>query len=269
MRYKIREKFWAWGDDFHVTDENDEPVFFVDGQAFSWGDKLSFQDLDGNELAFISQKLLTFMPKYEIYRDGDLFAVSFFYKEIENPIEIIQLSDFSVADFPLFEGPFRVYRNNENQADLIGVELGGAVKNVIAIAAGLLAGLGLGHDPAAALITRGLAEISRLAVKLGARPLTMAGLAGMGDLVLTCTGNLSRNRSVGVGIGQGKKLDQILEELGQVAEGVNTTRSVNDLAAREEVEMPIAQGVYKLLFDDTDPREAVFELMGRKLKAED
>lgn len=160
---------------------------------------------------------------------------------------------------------FRAYTTT----DVIGVELGGALKNVIAIAAGAADGLGFGLNTSAALITRGLAEIGRLATKMGARPLTLAGLAGMGDLVLTCTGSLSRNRTVGVKLGQGQKLSQILDELGQVAEGVNTTRSVHDLMKRENVEMPISAGVYRLLFDeDVDPRDAVFELMGRRLKPE-
>jgi glycerol-3-phosphate dehydrogenase (NAD(P)+) len=159
---------------------------------------------------------------------------------------------------------FRAYTTT----DVIGVEVGGALKNVIAIAAGAADGLGFGANTQAALITRGLAEIGRMAVKLGANPMTLAGLAGMGDLVLTCTGALSRNRTVGFKIGQGQKLPQILAELGEVAEGVNTTRSAHDLARREQVEMPITEGVHRLLFDDVDPRMAVYELMGRKLKAE-
>ena len=160
---------------------------------------------------------------------------------------------------------FRAYTTT----DVIGVELGGALKNVIAIAAGASDGLGFGHNTLAALITRGLAEMSRLSTKMGARPLTMSGLAGMGDLVLTCTGSLSRNRTVGFQLGQGKKLDAILKELGQVAEGVNTARSVNDLMKREGVDMPISAAVYRLCFEEADPREEVYGLMGRKLKAED
>jgi glycerol-3-phosphate dehydrogenase (NAD(P)+) len=159
---------------------------------------------------------------------------------------------------------FRAYTTT----DVVGVELGGALKNVIAIAAGAADGLGFGHNTNAALITRGLAEMTRLATKLGARPLTMSGLAGMGDLVLTCTGSLSRNRTVGFQLGQGKKLDAILKELGQVAEGVGTAKSVNDLAAREQIDMPIARAVYRLLFENADPREEVYGLMGRKLKSE-
>ncbi|MFZ9888628.1 MAG: NAD(P)H-dependent glycerol-3-phosphate dehydrogenase [Myxococcota bacterium] len=160
---------------------------------------------------------------------------------------------------------FRAYTTT----DVIGVELGGALKNVIAIAAGAADGLGFGLNTRAALMTRGLAEISRLAVKMGARPLTLAGLAGMGDLVLTCTGSLSRNRSVGVQLGQGKTLAEALADIGEVAEGVNTARAVKALCRRESVEMPLSEGVYAMLFDGMDARELVYALMGRRLKAED
>ena len=160
---------------------------------------------------------------------------------------------------------FRAY----STTDVVGVELGGALKNVVAIAAGCADGLGFGNNTRAAIITRGLAEMTRLAVKLGARPLTMAGLAGLGDLVLTCTGALSRNRTVGFELGQGKKLEQILKDLGQVAEGVPTARSVHDLSKREGVDMPISQSIYRLLFEGIEAREAVYGLMGRKLKSED
>jgi glycerol-3-phosphate dehydrogenase (NAD(P)+) len=159
---------------------------------------------------------------------------------------------------------FRAYTSTDVQ----GVELGGALKNVVAIAAGTAAGLGFGQNTAAALITRGLAEIGRLAVKMGAAPQTLAGLAGMGDLVLTCTSPTSRNYTVGLQLGQGRKLDEILAGLGEVAEGVNTTRAVQALAAREGVEMPIAAAVHRLLFESTDPRDEVTGLMGRKLKKE-
>jgi glycerol-3-phosphate dehydrogenase (NAD(P)+) len=159
---------------------------------------------------------------------------------------------------------FRAYTTTDVQ----GVELGGALKNVVAIASGAAAGLGFGQNTLAALITRGLAEIGRLAVRLGAMPLTLAGLAGMGDLVLTCTSPTSRNYTVGLKLGQGQKLDQILKDLGEVAEGVNTARAVKDLAAREGVELPIAEAVYRLLFLGTDPRDEVSALMGRKLRTE-
>lgn len=159
---------------------------------------------------------------------------------------------------------FRVYSHN----DLIGVELGGAVKNIIAIAAGIIDGLGLGLNTRAAMITRGLAEIRRLGIKLGADPLTFAGLAGVGDLVLTCTGDLSRNHTVGKMIGQGKKLKEILAEMRMVAEGVKTAKSVYNLSRKLGVEMPISQQVYHILYDDLSPEKALHSLMNRDLKQE-
>jgi glycerol-3-phosphate dehydrogenase (NAD(P)+) len=152
--------------------------------------------------------------------------------------------------------------------DLVGVEIGGAVKNVIAIAAGVVEGLGLGHNPTAALITRGLAEISRLACACGAKRETLAGLAGMGDLVLTCTGDLSRNRTVGVELGKGRKLPDIIGSMRMVAEGVKTTRATVALAARHGVEMPITQQVNRVLEGEISPPEAIRELMERTLKEE-
>jgi glycerol-3-phosphate dehydrogenase (NAD(P)+) len=152
--------------------------------------------------------------------------------------------------------------------DVIGVELGGAVKNVIAIAAGVIEGLGLGHNPRAALITRGLAEMARLAVACGARSETLAGLAGMGDLVLTCTGDLSRNRSVGVELGKGRALSDIIGSMRMVAEGVKTTHATVALARRHGVEMPITQQVYRILDGKISPRDAIRELMERTLKTE-
>ncbi len=159
---------------------------------------------------------------------------------------------------------FRVYTHD----DLIGVELGGAVKNVIAIAAGIIDGLGLGLNTRAAMITRGLAEIRRLGAKLGADPLTFAGLAGVGDLVLTCTGDLSRNHTVGKMIGQGKKLKEILAEMRMVAEGVKTARSVYNLSQKLDVEMPIVEQIYHILNDDLAPAKALQSLMTRDLKQE-
>ncbi|HEX8954411.1 MAG TPA: NAD(P)H-dependent glycerol-3-phosphate dehydrogenase [Polyangia bacterium] len=165
----------------------------------------------------------------------------------------------------LFQGErFRVYTSD----DVCGVELGGALKNVMAIAAGVADGLGLGHNSRAALITRGLAEISRLAVRKGANPLTLAGLAGLGDLVLTCTGDLSRNRTVGIGLGRGQTLREVLAGMSQVAEGVKTTKSAHDLAARLGVEMPITDAMYKIVYEDQPAREAVSTLMGRPTKHE-
>lgn len=159
---------------------------------------------------------------------------------------------------------FRVYTNN----DMVGVELGGSIKNVIAIAAGISDGLGLGYNPRAALITRGLAEMARLGLAMGGHAATFAGLAGMGDLVLTCTGDLSRNRTVGMKLGEGMKLNEILAGMRMVAEGVKTTESAYMLASRLCVEMPITEQVYRVLYEDKTPRQAVLDLMTRNLKEE-
>jgi glycerol-3-phosphate dehydrogenase (NAD(P)+) len=160
---------------------------------------------------------------------------------------------------------FRVYRNE----DMAGVELGGALKNCVAIAAGIVDGLGLGYNTAAALITRGLAEMTRLTVACGGRAETMAGLAGLGDLVLTCTGGLSRNRTVGVELGRGKKLDEIIAGMhGMVAEGVLTTNAAVGLAHKHKVEMPITEQMYAILHDGKSPKEAIRELMTRPTTAE-
>lgn len=163
------------------------------------------------------------------------------------------------------DSSFRVYTND----DVVGVELGGALKNIIAIAAGICDGLGLGHNSVAALITRGLAEITRLVVACGGRQETMAGLAGLGDLVLTCTGGLSRNRSVGVELGHGRKLAEIIAGMhGAVAEGVFTTTAAVGLARRRSVEMPIAQQMHAILHEGKEPREAIRELMTRSVRSE-
>ncbi len=159
---------------------------------------------------------------------------------------------------------FRVYTNN----DMIGVELGGAVKNVIAIAAGIIDGLGLGLNTRAALITRGLTEIRRLGLKLGANPRTFTGLAGIGDLLLTCTGDLSRNHTVGKKIGEGRKLNDILSEMRMVAEGIKTAKSVYNLSLKLGVEMPISHEIYHILYDDVSPQDALLRLMTRDLKQE-
>jgi len=160
---------------------------------------------------------------------------------------------------------FRVYTNS----DVVGVELGGALKNIIAIAAGICDGLGLGHNSVAALITRGLAEMTRLVIACGGRADTMAGLAGLGDLVLTCTGGLSRNRSVGAELGRGKKLPDIISNMhGMVAEGVFTTTAAVGLAHARKVEMPITQQMYAILHEGKSPREAIEHLMSRSGKSE-
>src|SRR6202040_2838338 len=160
---------------------------------------------------------------------------------------------------------FRVYTND----DVIGVELGGSLKNVIAIAAGVCDGLGLGHNSIAALITRGLAEITCLVVACGGRQETMSGLAGLGDLVLTCTGGLSRNRSVGVELGRGRKLAEIMAGMhGMVAEGVFTTNAAVGLARANRVEMPITEQMYAILHNGKSPRDAIHDLMTRTGKSE-
>ncbi|MEO8034236.1 MAG: NAD(P)H-dependent glycerol-3-phosphate dehydrogenase [Acidobacteriota bacterium] len=161
-------------------------------------------------------------------------------------------------------GTFRLY----NTRDVVGVELAGSLKNVIAIAAGVLEGLGLGSNTNAALVTRGLHEMTKLGIALGGKLETFAGLAGMGDLVLTCTGSLSRNRSVGVALGSGKKLAEILSETRLVAEGVKTARSAKELADQHQIDMPIIGEMHRVLYENEPPRTAIQRLMSRSLKAE-
>jgi glycerol-3-phosphate dehydrogenase (NAD(P)+) len=159
---------------------------------------------------------------------------------------------------------FRVYTS----IDVAGVELGGSLKNVCAIAAGISDGMGFGSNTRAAIMTRGLAELVRLAVKKGANPLTLSGLAGMGDLVLTCTGELSRNRAVGLGLGRGEKLPEILRGMTQVAEGVRTAKSVHDLAQKLGVDVPLHEAIYRILYEDLPPKAALQSLTSRELKSE-
>lgn len=159
---------------------------------------------------------------------------------------------------------FRIYSND----DVVGTEIGGALKNIIALAAGVCDGLQYGNNTRAALITRGLAEMKRVGLAMGARAETFAGLAGMGDLVLTCTGDLSRNRTVGIALGEGKKLNHILAHMHMVAEGVETTKSAYHLARKLEIDVPIINQMYAVLYEDKDPRAAVIELMRRSLKSE-
>lgn len=161
-------------------------------------------------------------------------------------------------------GTFRVYTSD----DIVGAEIGGAVKNVIAIACGVAEGLGFGANTRAALVTRGLAEIARLGARLGANPLTFLGLAGLGDLVLTCNGSQSRNRTVGLLLGRGMTLAEALAHMNQVAEGVRTTRSVHDLAQKLGVEMPISQAIFRVLYEDRPVRQIMSDLLGRPPKHE-
>ncbi len=158
----------------------------------------------------------------------------------------------------------RVYTN----PDILGVELGGALKNIIAIATGISDGLGFGDNTKAALLTRGLAEISRLGIVRGAKPLTFAGLSGMGDLITTCISRYSRNRNLGEAIGQGKSLEEALEDIGMVVEGIPTTKSAHDLAKKYKVEMPITEEIYQVLFEGKNPYRAVTDLMLRDAKSE-
>lgn len=180
---------------------------------------------------------------------------------------VIASSDESLARLlqsQFSSSSFRLYTNT----DVIGVEIGGAVKNVIAIAAGVCEGMGLGSNAVAALITRGLSEITRLACACGARKETLTGLAGLGDLVLTCTGALSRNRTVGVELGRGRRLHEILESMRMVAEGIKTTEATVQLARKKGVEMPITEQMYALLYHGRSPQDTVRELMERALKPE-
>ena len=184
------------------------------------------------------------------------------------PTAVVAASeDEAVAELvqKVFSGErFRVYTND----DVIGIEFGGSLKNVMALAAGIADGLGFGSNTRAALITRGLAEMTRLGVAAGACPQTFAGLAGMGDLVLTCTGDLSRNRTVGLELGRGRPLQEILDGMKMVAEGVKTTISTYQLASRLQIEAPITEQVYKILEEGKDPRQAVVDLLQRSLKSE-
>jgi glycerol-3-phosphate dehydrogenase (NAD(P)+) len=165
----------------------------------------------------------------------------------------------------LFNGPtLRVYTST----DIVGVQIGAAAKNVVALAAGVSDGMGFGSNTRAALITRGLAEVTRLAVAVGANPQTLAGLSGMGDLVLTCTGDLSRNRQVGLRLGRGESLSEIVASMHEVAEGVHNTRSVMSMATAVGVEMPIAEQMYLVVEEGKDPKTAVVDLMTRRLRSE-
>ena len=205
-----------------------------------------------------------FAPRY-VALSGPSFALEVAQ---DQPSAIVAASsDIDAAkavQAALSSSRFRVYTNT----DVIGVEIGGAVKNVMAIATGVVNGLGLGYNSVTALITRGLAEMTRLSVRLGGRDETLAGLAGMGDLVLTCLGNLSRNRQVGVALGEGRTLQQIISETRQVAEGVKTAKATHELSQRIGVEMPITEGVYQMLYEGKTPQQLLQELMDRPLKGE-
>ncbi len=222
--------------------------------------------IEAGTLSLMTQVLGEMLPGTRIAAlSGPSFAQEVYHRQ---PTAVVAAAaDPGIAQEVqgVFSTPrFRVYWHR----DVVGVELAGALKNVIAIAAGMLEGLGLGNNPRAALITRGLAEITRLGLAMGADPLTFAGLAGMGDLILTTCGQLSRNRSLGVALAQGQTLEQYTAAHRSVAEGVNTARSARALAERVGVELPICDQVCRILFEGRTPVQAVADLMERALKSE-
>jgi glycerol-3-phosphate dehydrogenase (NAD(P)+) len=222
--------------------------------------------IEADSLALMSQVFAECLPQVRYAAlSGPSFAAEVCQGQPTAVVAAAKEESIARAAQQVFATPaFRVYSN----LDVIGVELAGALKNVIAVAAGIAEGLGLGHNPRAALITRGLAEITRLGVAMGADPLTFAGLAGMGDLVLTTTGSLSRNRTLGVALARGQSFEAYRAEHRSVAEGANTSRAGAALGARLGIELPITEQVCAVLFRDKSPREAIAELMGRELKAE-
>ena len=222
--------------------------------------------IENDTLALMSEVFAERLPDARfVALSGPSFAIEVCQGQPTAVVAAARDEDNALAAQQLFATPaFRVYSGR----DVVGVELAGALKNVIAIAAGILEGLGLGHNPRAALITRGLAEITRLGVAMGADPSTFAGLAGMGDLVLTTTGSLSRNRALGVALAQGQTLEEYRTAHRSIAEGANTSRAGAALGARMGVELPIIQKVCEVLFSGKPARDAVPELMGRELKAE-
>jgi glycerol-3-phosphate dehydrogenase (NAD(P)+) len=225
--------------------------------------------IEVDTLRTVSQIFEELLP-VDLFRRFSVLSGPSFAREVAQEIPtavVAAAADAAVARRvqEVFTTPvFRVYTN----PDIMGVELGGSIKNVIALAAGISDGLGFGNNTRAALITRGLVEMTRLGLALGARTETFAGLAGMGDLVLTCTGDLSRNRTVGMKLGQGMRLADILAEMRMVAEGVKTAASAHSLARSLGVDMPITEQVYRVLYEEKPARTAVVELMTRDLKAE-
>ncbi|SHJ50040.1 glycerol 3-phosphate dehydrogenase (NAD(P)+) [Malonomonas rubra DSM 5091] len=225
--------------------------------------------IENESLMLLSQVFEELLPRQMHNQLGFLSGPSFAKEVVQGmpTAVVVAAHELAVAEEiqAIFSTDnFRVYTHD----DIIGVELGGSMKNVIALAAGVVDGLGLGHNSRAGLITRGLAEMTRLGLKLGGRAETFAGLAGMGDLVLTCTGDLSRNRTVGMELGKGRTLDDILAGMQMVAEGVKTTLSAYQLAQKLGVEVPIIEQMYQILYQEKDPRQAVSDLMLRDLKAE-
>ncbi|MCF7822931.1 MAG: NAD(P)-dependent glycerol-3-phosphate dehydrogenase [Candidatus Marinimicrobia bacterium] len=225
--------------------------------------------IENDTLRTMSQVIAHALPQHSVYKIATLYGPTHAEEVVkglpstivsacpdENTAQIVQ--NVFMAD------SLRVYTNT----DILGVEYGGSLKNVIAIAAGILAGMGYGDNTLAALLTRGLFEMTRLGVHLGAREETFAGLSGMGDLIVTCLSRHSRNRHVGFELGKGRKLNEILADMKMIAEGINTAKSVHQLIARTGVEMPISEQIFKVLFEDKNPGLAVEELMGRAPVAE-
>ena len=277
-----------WARDAHVADaiarDRSNPRYLVD---FTLPESVRAtaslaEALDGKELVVSASKgievgtgklcsdvLMEVLPKEQHDRLCFLSGPSFAREIAEGRPTAVALAarreNYAIAAQSMLSSPaFRCYTNS----DVIGVEHGGALKNVIAIAVGVADGMESGQNSRAALITRGLAEMTRLGVAMGANPVTFLGLAGVGDLVLTCTGDLSRNRRVGLEIGRGRKVDEVLGGLRQVAEGVRTARSAHELALRLGVDMPITAGVHAMLFEGKNPLEAAIELRSRQLKSE-
>ena len=222
--------------------------------------------IERDTLALMSEVVADEAPAHTVVAlSGPSFAAEVAARQ---PTAIVAASDNIVAAEAVQEAFSNAHLRVYTHDDVIGVELGGSLKNVMAVAAGIVEGVGLGFNSRAALITRGLAEMTRLGTALGAQAATFAGLAGLGDLVLTCTGSLSRNRAVGMAIGRGATLEEALAGKETVAEGVATTRSALALATREAIEMPIVEMVHRILFDGHPARGAVTELMGRELRSE-
>jgi glycerol-3-phosphate dehydrogenase (NAD(P)+) len=222
--------------------------------------------IENESLSFMDEVITEELPVYAAantaFLSGPSFAKELAAKQPTAVVIAARDAALCQAVMKRFHTPYlRLYASD----DVPGVECGGALKNVIAIASGSVDGLGFGHNTRAALITRGLAEVAKLAMARGGSALTVAGLAGMGDLVLTCTGELSRNRTVGVELGKGRSLPEVLSGLGHVAEGVKTAKSAYDLSVKLHVEMPITHEVYKVLYEDKPITQAVHDLMAREL----
>jgi glycerol-3-phosphate dehydrogenase (NAD(P)+) len=222
--------------------------------------------IEPGSLALMSRVLEETLPGRPVSAlSGPSFALEVYQQQPTAVVAAASTEETAQVVQTVFATPrFRVYSSR----DVIGAELGGALKNVIAIAAGILEGLGLGNNPRAALITRGLAEMTRLGVAMGADPLTFAGLAGMGDLILTTTGALSRNRALGMALAAGQSLEEYTRAHRSIAEGANTARAAIQLASRYSVELPICEQVASILFDGKPARQAVVDLMERTLKSE-